>query len=127
MQLLNYESCPADPDLWITKAVHSNGTDYYEYVLLYVDDVLAVSENARENILEKDKYFTMKPESIGEPKIYLGGKISKVQLPNGVIARALSMRKYVKEAVKKVEKEISKWDLALMKYVKLPFTTNYSP
>ena len=26
MELVNYESCPADPDIWMRKAVHSNGT-----------------------------------------------------------------------------------------------------
>ena len=69
----------------------------------------------------------MKQGSIGEPRIYLGGKISQDQLPNGVIAYALSTSQYVQEAIKNVEKTIGKRGLVLNKKVQSPFTTNYSP
>ena len=39
-------SCPADPDGWMRPAIKSDGSKCYEYVLLYVDDALVVSENA---------------------------------------------------------------------------------
>ena len=113
MELLNYKPCFADPDLWMRDAKHSNGEDYYKYVLLYTDDALVVSEHPKECLLEVDKYFPMKQGSIGEPRIYLGGKISQVQLPNGVIAYALSMSQYVQEAIKNVEETIGKRGLAL--------------
>ena len=47
MELLNYEPCLADPDLRTRTAVNSNGSEYYEYILLYVDDALTVSENTK--------------------------------------------------------------------------------
>jgi hypothetical protein len=48
-----------------------------------------------------DKFFPMKAGSIGKPDIYLGAKVSKVQLDNTVTAWALlSPSKYVQEAVK---------------------------
>ena len=39
----------------------SDGSPYYEYVLLYVDDVLVISEQG-EHVLRKElgKYFEMK-------------------------------------------------------------------
>jgi len=78
MDLLGFTSCLADPDLWMRKAMSGKGIEYYEYVLLYVDDCLVVSENPR-GILEKlDYYFPMKPESIGPPTLYLGAKLGKV-------------------------------------------------
>ena len=43
MQLL---SCPADSDVWMRPAIKSDGSKCYDYVLLYVDDALVVSENA---------------------------------------------------------------------------------
>ena len=54
-------------------AKRSDGSDYYEYVLLYTD-ALVVSANA-EQVLRNElgRYFTLKEESIGPPKIYLGG------------------------------------------------------
>ena len=37
----------------------------------------------------------MKASSIGPPKIYLGAKLGKVQLPNGVEAYAIIMSQFV--------------------------------
>ena len=50
MEFLNFKSCLADPDVWMRPAIKSDGNTYYEYILLYVDDALVVSENA-ESIL----------------------------------------------------------------------------
>ena len=44
MEALNYLPCRSDPDDWMRKSRKSNGTEYYEYMLLYVDDFLAISE-----------------------------------------------------------------------------------
>ena len=56
-------------------AKRSDGSDYYEYILLYID-ALVVSVNA-EQVLRNElgRYFTLKEESIGPPKIYLGGNM----------------------------------------------------
>ena len=84
MEHLGYTSCRADPDLWMRKAVRSNVKSYYEYLLLYVNDYLAVSKHPTELLQELDKYFPIKPGSVGPPKLYLRAKVSKIQLPNGV-------------------------------------------
>jgi hypothetical protein len=85
MRHLDFTSCLADPDVWMRPAKRSDGSDYYEYILLYTDDALVVSENA-EQILRNElgRYFTLKEESIGPPKVYLGGHVRKVKLDNGV-------------------------------------------
>ena len=74
MSHLKFTPCLADPDVWMRPAIKADGTEYWEYVLLYCDDALVISENGRE-ILENEigKYFTMKPGSIGPPTLYLGG------------------------------------------------------
>eukprot|EP00984_Skeletonema_dohrnii_P002177 scaffold749_cov90-Skeletonema_dohrnii-CCMP3373.AAC.2 len=46
MDSLGFKSSKADPDVWYRPATKKDGTEYMEYVLLYVDDVLVVSENA---------------------------------------------------------------------------------
>ena len=91
MHFINFTSCPADPDVWMRPAIKSDGSKCYDYVLLYVDDALVVSENA-ESILRNElgRYFELKEESIGPPDHYLGGKVRKVQLENGVNAWAFS-------------------------------------
>ena len=41
MAHLGFKSCRADPDVWMRDAVRPrDGMDYWEYVLLYVDDAL---------------------------------------------------------------------------------------
>ena len=52
-------------------------------MLLYVDDALSVSKHPKQALLEIDKFFMMKPDSIEVPKIYLGAKLSLVELRNG--------------------------------------------
>jgi hypothetical protein len=104
MMDLGFQSCKADPDVWMRKAIKHDGSSYYEYGLYYIDDTLAISVDPKYSLLEKfDKYFPMKPDSIAVPDIYLGAKISKAKLPNGVQAWAMSSSKYVQEAIKNGE------------------------
>ena len=46
MEHLQFKSSRADPDVWIRPARRKDGTEYYEYVLLYTDDCLVISVNA---------------------------------------------------------------------------------
>ena len=113
-------------------AVKSDGTEYYEYILLYTDDVLCVSE-LPERILQKelDKYFKMKPNSIGPPKLYLGAGIRKVELENGAKGWAARPSQYVQEAAKNVERYLEKQEIPgrwkLPKKSETPLPTSYRP
>jgi hypothetical protein len=76
MRHLDFVSCPANLDVWMRPAKHSDSSDYYKDILLCTDDALVVSDNA-EQVLRNElgRYFTLKEESIGPPKIYLGGHV----------------------------------------------------
>jgi hypothetical protein len=134
MRHLDFISCPADPDVWMRPATTNSGQEYYEYILLYTDDALVVSENA-ESVLRNElgRYFQLKEESIGPPKIYLGGNVRKVQLDNGVECWAFGSSQYVKSAVENVETYLkkqeklgnSKWKLP--KKAETPMQTSYRP
>lgn len=131
MKHLSFTSCPADPDVWMRPAKKSDGLAYYEYILLYTDDTLCISENP-EKILRKElgKYFTLKEESIGPPSIYLGGRVRKVTLDNGVGAWAFGSSQYIQNAVKNVESYIAKPENGqrkLPKRVETPTRTAYRP
>jgi len=109
MRSLGYTSCKADADLWYKPMVRpSDGLRYYAYILLYVDDCLCIHHDPEGALRELDKYFQMKPGSIGDPDIYLGGKLRRTQLENGVHAWAMSASKYVQESVKNVETYLGK-------------------
>ena len=108
MSHLKFISCPADPDVWMRPALKADGTEYWEYVLLYVDDVLVVSDRGEE-LLRKEigKYFKLKENSIGPPKIYLGGHMRKVTLENGMKAWTFSSSQYVQASVANVERYLT--------------------
>ena len=127
MKHLKYEFCAADHDLWIRKAKRDDDSDYYEYLLLYIDDCLCVSEHAEEALCEIDKYFSLKENSIGPPKIYLGGKVSKVDLPSGIWAYSFSSSQYVKEAIKNVEQYLDKKNMKLNRKASAPLSPGYRP
>ena len=131
MEFLNFKSSLADPDVWMTLAIKSDGNTYYEYILLYVDDALVVSENA-ESILRNElgRYFHLKEESIGPPTIYLGGRVRKVQLENGVWAWSFSLSQYVQSAIKNAEEYVRKPKNSHLKIPSKPETplkTSYRP
>ena len=52
MEFLGFKSKGGDPDVWMRPVTKQDGTEIYEYVLLYIDDCLVMSENA-ESILKK--------------------------------------------------------------------------
>ena len=72
----HFTSCPGDLGVWIRPVMKVDGSSYYEYILLYVDDALAIGEKAKHILRhELGKYFDMKESSIGPPNIYLGGSV----------------------------------------------------
>ena len=128
MSHLGFESCKADPDVWMRPAVKADGSEYYEYVLLYVDDALCISERA-EHVLREEigKYFPFKEDSIGAPTQYLGGKMRMVQMANGVKAWAFSSSQYVQAAVKNVEEYLTKQGMKLPARAETPLSSEYRP
>ena len=128
MSHLNFTPCKADPDVWMRAAQAADGSIYYEFVLLYVDDILCISLNPEKIIRDEiGKYFQLKEESIGKPNIYLGNKVSKVTLENGVHAWAFSSARYIKSAVKNVKDHLKSKNLSLPTKADTPMSYGYRP
>ena len=86
--MLYFKSCPADPDVWMRPANKSDGSKYWEYVLLYIDDVLIVSEHGEKVLREElGKYFKLRKESIAPspPSFTLVGNFARSLLTVGKI------------------------------------------
>ena len=131
MGFLNFKSCLAYPDMWMRPAIKSHGNTYYEYILLYVNDALVVSENT-ESILQNKlgRYFHLKEELISPPTKYLGGRVHKVQLENGAWAWSFSSSQYVQSAIKNVEEYIGRTEtthLKILSKAETPLATSYRP
>ena len=100
MKCLGFSPCKANPDVWMQASKREDNTDYWEYILLYyVDDCLCIISTYPEKLVREEtrKYFMMKEASIGPPDIYLGGKVSKVELETGEICWSFSSSQYVQE------------------------------
>ena len=84
MDFLGFKSKGGDPDIWMRPAIRKDGSLVYKYVLLYTDDCLVVSENAK-SILKQEirKYFELKSEIIGPSSIYLGERLRKIVFESG--------------------------------------------
>ena len=79
---------------------------------------------------ELGRHFHLKEESIGPPTIYLGGRVRKVQLENGVWALSFSSSHYVQSAIKNVEEYVGRPEnthLKIPSKAETPLMTSYRP
>ena len=59
-----------------------DGTQYYSYILCYMDNIIVVYENAMPILQRINAFMKLKPDSIWDPDIYLGAKLKSVELGN---------------------------------------------
>ena len=45
---LDFKSCDTDNDVWMRRATKEIGFEFYEYVIMYIDDILVMSNKATE-------------------------------------------------------------------------------
>ena len=125
---MNFESCKADPDVWFRPASKPDGTKYYQYILLYTDDILCIMEDP-ETFLRNEfgERFKLKETSIAPPSQYLGNKVSQVTLDNGTKCWSFSSSQYIQNAVKNVEEHLDQKGEKLPPRAKSPWSTGYRP
>ncbi len=74
---LGFQSTMADPRVWLQAASKGDGKQYFEYVLMYVDDILAISCNLKAILEDVQKTFKLKNDKIELPEFYLGAKLQE--------------------------------------------------
>jgi hypothetical protein len=126
---IGFEDTRADPDVWRRLATREDGTDYYELLLVYVDDILLVSHAPRPTLEQIGKTYELKEGSLQSPDTYLGAQIYVHGLPDGRSAWAMSSEKYVKNAVRTVETLLREdgQEYHLKTTAHVPFPTSYKP
>ena len=68
----------AEPDVWCRPAVKPDGFEYYEYILCYVDNLLAISHDEQEVLKSVQDRFKFKDDKIDKPDVYLGAQLDKM-------------------------------------------------
>jgi Reverse transcriptase (RNA-dependent DNA polymerase) len=127
---MGFSACMGDPDVWLRKAVKPGGFQYYEYVLVYVDDILAVSHNPQVIMDSLSKHYTLKQGSVRPPSEYLGSDLKSFDIPSTgtepvSTCWSMSSETYIKRAVAKVKRTLSEAGQRLRTKSVTPMTPDY--
>jgi hypothetical protein len=91
-----------------------NGYEYYEYILVYVDDIPALSELPERIIETIRKAYRLKEETT-PPKTYLGSTIKTYSIPRETrTVWRMNSQQYIKEAICCLKLELNKAGLKLI-------------
>ena len=130
---LGYKPCKADQDSYYKMKTKEDGTSYYSYLVVYVDDILSVDINPKFALDVIDSNFKLKKGSVDFPKHYLGADIRKwkTQSFDGseIDTYAMGSHGYVKEAIRICESRMKEFNLSYpTSKSKTPFTSqSYRP
>jgi hypothetical protein len=128
---MNYHSTTGDPDVWIRPCVDSHGNEFYEYMLVYVDDVMSISFDPEASINQlKDHGFTLKGGKAIEPESYVGAELAFKRLTiHDVNCWTLSTTKYIKHSIENLEERLAKLNRSIphKKQCITPISHGYKP
>jgi hypothetical protein len=127
MEHVGFKSCKADPDVWIRENNDHTGAEFYEYVLIYTDDILAIGKDPSAILSRLNKYFTLTEGSVGPTDQTLGAKIRSSIGVDGKKFWTQSFSAYVQEAVKNVERWLDERNMKLPSRSDTPMSTSYRP
>ena len=124
---MGFKSSKGDFDIWMRPASKPDGYQYYEYVMLYVDDIMTASHNALELMKDIGQGIKYKNDTIEPPSSYLGAQLKKKSLPDGKYCWSLSSDKYVNAAIANVDESVKKKGRKIPAKVRTPMTSNFIP
>ncbi len=129
LRAIGYTPSYADCDVWYRTATKPDGFEYYEYLLVYVDDILCISHKPKETMVAIGKLYRLKDDSIAEPTVYLGATIKKHRFTHDLtkVRWGMSSDKYLGNAISNVELELAKIDKKLSTKAGTPLACGYRP
>ncbi len=129
LQDLQYKSSLADPDVWFRPAAKANGEQYYEYIFVYVDDILVISQYPERTMNTIATFYRLKEHSVAKPSVYLEAQIKEHRLPENPskIMWSMSAERYLKEALRNLDNILLKEKKHLPTKVVTPLANKYRP
>ena len=113
LTMLGFRSTRRDSDVYIPVQTKPDGTDYYEMLLVYVDDILMLSHDTKPIMDGISAQFRLKKDSLGPLKQYLGETIKIHTDGEGSESWAMSSNEYMRVAVAEVVEDLDKQGLKL--------------
>jgi hypothetical protein len=124
---MGFKPSYADPDVWMRPATKVDGHRYYEYILVYADDILVISASPSPVMKTIQKAYRLKEEP-SAPKTYLGATIKSWSLPEETKpVWSMNCNQYLKEVIRNVELELAKSGLTLRGKPNTPMQIGYRP
>ena len=124
---IGFKSSPADPDVCLRPAIKPESEDYYDYVLMYVDNILEISIDPTE-ILKSMEGKTVKYNNgkIDPPEIYLGARLQRNMI-NGNMCWTINSYEYITATVQTIKDAITRKTWKITKTADTPMTKSFLP
>jgi hypothetical protein len=97
---LGFQSSLADPDVWLRAATKGDGEKYFEYVLMYVDNILVISCDPEAILRDIQTIFNLKNDKMEASEFYQGTKLQEKPI-NGITCWTITRGDYLKAAATK--------------------------
>ena len=120
LKSMGFNHSLADNDFWMKMDTKIDGTYYYSYILVYVDDILILSEDPKAYMQMLSEQYYVKESSIGAPNLNLGTQYKLVTGRSVNPAWSSSTDRYVKEATSIVFERMDNMGLKLTRRHKSP-------
>ena len=98
------------------REVWDDKTEYYSYLVIYVDDILCVNQHSKRIMDKLGSVYLLKDGSVEKPERYLGIDIKSwtIQGEDCIMTEcyAMSCKTYIGEAIRVVEKRMVDFNLS---------------
>ena len=126
---MGFRSTKADANVWMRPCVRNvdgEEVEYYEYLLVYVDDLLLVTHKPKDTFEKIMEFYDLKGDSYDKPDRYLGANIGEFEFDDGTKTTYMGSFDYVRNSVE-IAKGLAEKHGYKMKKVDRPIPQNYKP